>query len=66
MSALPNPKLIMWDTWFVFSGILLMSTIFIGMTDNSKIIYPNYPIFFGIVVINMFVCMCTGLMYKKL
>ena len=53
-------KQTLWETWFVISCMLILIVIFIGVTENSRIMFPSWPYFAGIVLINFIYCIMIG------
>ena len=55
----------MWETWFVISLVLILVALVTGLMEYSKIDFPNWPYFVGIVVINFLFCIKIGIHTPK-
>lgn len=55
-----DSKQTIWETWFIISLVLLFVMLFIGTIENSKTIFPNWPYFAGVVIINLVLCLIKG------
>lgn len=61
MSTYNNePKQTLWEAWFVSSVILFLGTMFVGTCTNNVKVFPNYDMFLGVVVANLFMCVLIG------
>lgn len=56
-----DPKQTMWETWFIISVILFITSFCIGTLENSVQMFPNFRIWFGISCINLIYCVHIGL-----
>lgn len=50
----------LWLIWFLASFIVFIVYFIIGTMEDSRIIFPNWDIFFGIVVVNLIYCCYVG------
>lgn len=61
MSTYNNePKQTLWEAWFVSSVTLFLGTMFVGTCSGKVHLFPNYDMFLGVVVANLFMCILIG------
>jgi len=53
-------KQTIWEAWLILSLVSLIVLFITGVMESSKIDYPNWPYFAGIVIINLVFCLKIG------
>jgi hypothetical protein len=55
-----NARQTMGETWFVASFIILFAYLFVGTLEGSMQMFPNWPYFAGLALINFLICLYYG------
>ena len=65
MKLSEETKQTMWETWFVASVIIFLAYLFVGTSEGSKIMFPNWLTFMLISMVNLIICIFYGIKKPK-